>query len=178
MIRKDFREILSAELISVIGGLAAGLLLAFATNQIELIPGLLILLPGFLEMRGNISGSLSARLSSGLIVGAIKPEVANQRIVKGNVTASIILSVFLSLLLGVVAFFSIFLFFQIINYKIIFIALIAGVLSNLIEIPLTIITVFWLFSHGHDPNNIMGPYVTTTGDIISVVSLLVAMVVI
>jgi mgtE-like transporter len=68
--------------------------------------------------------------------------------------------------------------FGIYDYRIIGIALIAGLLSNLIEIPLTVLTTFWLFRHGHDPNNIMGPYVTTTGDISSIISIFVAVLII
>jgi mgtE-like transporter len=178
-LRRDFREMLSAELISVTGGLFAGFLLAFATNKFELVPGLFILLPGFLEMRGNISGTLSGRLSSGLFVGALKPRFSRKnKILKGNIIASIVLVMVVSLTLGIVAFFGSAFIFHVSNVSIIFVALIAGVLSNVIEIPLTIATTFWLFRHGHDPNNIMGPYVTTTGDITSVVSLLIAVIII
>ncbi|MBI2971934.1 MAG: magnesium transporter [Candidatus Aenigmarchaeota archaeon] len=175
---RDFREILTTELISVTGGLLAGVLLAFATNQIELIPGVLILLPGFLEMRGNISGSLSGRLSSGLFLGALKPEVRNNRVLRGNIAAALLLVILVSTLLGIVAYAATYYVFGIGSPKIILIAFAAGLLSSIIEIPLTIITTFWLFRHGHDPNNIMGPYVTTTGDIVSIASLLFAMVIV
>lgn len=173
----DFREIFSAELISITGGLIAGTLLSFAVDKIYLIPGFLILLPGFLEMRGNISGSLSARLSAGLFLGAIKP-IFKGKILKGNVAASFVLVVFLSLFLGMIAYAASSYFFGVAEIKIILIALIAGILSNVVEIPLTILMTFWLFRRGHDPNNIMGPYITTTGDIVSVLSLLIAIVII
>ena len=175
---KDFRQMLSIELVSVTGGLCAGLLLAFATDQIELIPGLLILLPGFFEMRGNISGSLSARLSSALFLGVLKPRVRNDRVLRGNVIASAVLVVFISILLGVVAYAATYYIFGIANPRLIAIAFVAGVLSNIIEIPLTILTTFALFRRGIDPDNVMGPYVTTTGDITSIVSLLAAMMIV
>ena len=37
--------------------------------------------------------------------------------------------------------------------------------------------VFWLFRHGLDPDDIMGPYITTIGDIIMVGSLYLAVTV-
>ena len=175
---KDFRQIMASECISVTGGLLAGLMLTFATDKIEMFPGMLILLPGFLEMRGNISGSLSARLASGLFLGALKPEIKNDRILRGNVIASVIMVVLVSMFLGVVSYLATYYIFGIPNIKLIAVAFAAGVLSNVIEIPLTLFTVFWLFRRGIDPNNFMGPYITTTGDIISVVSLLIAMVMI
>ncbi|HLD49254.1 MAG TPA: magnesium transporter, partial [archaeon] len=83
-----------------------------------------------------------------------------------------------SAVLGTVAYFANLYFFGVNNISIIFIALFAGIFSNIIEIPITIFTTFWLFRHGHDPNNIMGPYVTTIGDIVSILSLLIAIVII
>ncbi len=174
MLHKDFNEILSVETISITGGLFAGLLLTFATDKLELMPSLFILLPGFLEMRGNISGTISARLSAGLHVGAFKKEYNKRNIIRGNVLASIFLVIFLSLFLGILAYVVSFEFFGIASTDVIFVAFAAGILSNVIEVPLTIFTTFWLFRHGHDPNNIMGPYVTTTGDIVSIISLLIA----
>jgi len=175
---KDFDEILTAEMASISGGIVAGTLLAYITHHVELVPALFILLPGFLEMRGNISGSLSARLSSALFLGAAKPKVRKNRIMKGNVLASVLLVIVVSTMLGFVAFFANMVFFHILDYRIIAIAFIAGLLSNLIEIPLTVLTTFWLFRHGHDPNNIMGPYVTTTGDISSILSIFIAIVIV
>ena len=176
--RSDFREMLSAELVSVTGGVLAGVLLSFLTGEFTLLPGFLILLPGFLEMRGNISGSLSARLSSGLFVGALKPRGWHGRLVKGNVVASFFLVLIVAFVLSLVALAFGWAAFGFVETRIVWVALIAAVLSNAIEIPLTVAATFWLFRHGHDPNNVMGPYVTTTGDIISIVSLAVAFLVV
>src|SRR3989338_10701187 len=94
MLRRDFKEMLGSELLSNTGGIIAGTLLALFSNKIELIPGLLILIPGFLEMKGSISGSLAARLSSGLVIGAVKPEIKWSHLIKGNVIAAVFLALF------------------------------------------------------------------------------------
>jgi mgtE-like transporter len=174
---KDFKEIFSSQMVSIIGGLIAGTILSLYTDQALLIPGMFILLPGFLEMRGNISGSFTSRLSSGLFLGVIKPNIKKTKIIKGNLLASFFLAIFVSLTLGLVAFLFNFFVFQISTPKIILVPLIAGIISNAIEIPLTLFATFYLFRKGHDPNNIMGPFVTSTGDITSIVSLLVALVI-
>ena len=173
---KDFKEILSSQVVSVGGGLIAGTILAAYSNELLMIPGMLILIPGFLEMRGNISGTLASRLSSGLFLGLVKPDLKT-KVVKGNMLASFVLAIFTSLALGIVAFLFNYFVFNIVLFKIIMMPLVAGVIANLIEIPLTLFATFYLFKKGYDPNNIIGPFVTTTGDITSIIALLIAMVI-
>lgn len=174
---KSFREIFFSQLISILGGLIAGVFLAIYTDSILLIPGMFILIPGFLEMRGNISGAFSARLSSGLFLKIVKPYEYRTKIVKGNLFASFLLAVITSFVLGLVAFVLTFLLFKVVVIKLLFIPVIAGILANAVEIPLALVATFYLFSKGHDPNNIMGPFVTSTGDVVSVIALIIALVV-
>lgn len=169
----NFREILTSELVSIAGGLIAGSLLAWYTDQLILLPGMLILLPGFLEMSGNISGSFSSRMSSGLFLKVIKPNRIKTHIIKGNLLASFFLALVISLTLGILAFVFNYFFLGIVTWKIIVIPIIAGVIANAIEIPLTLVTTLYLFKKGYDPNNIMVPLVTSTGDVISIVALLI-----
>ncbi len=169
----NFREILASELVSIAGGLIAGSLLAWYTNQLILLPGILILLPGFLEMRGNISGSFASRISSGLFLKVIKPNRIKTHIIKGNLLASFFLALVVSLTLGILAFAFNYFFLQLVTWKIIIIPLIAGIIANAIEIPLTLFTTLYLFKKGYDPNNIMAPFITSTGDVISIVALLI-----
>ncbi|MEK6973480.1 MAG: magnesium transporter [archaeon] len=173
-----FKEIFSAQLISIFGGLIAGTILAIYTDKILLIPGMLILLPGFLEMRGNISGTLASRITSGLFLKVIDQNKINTRIIRQNIWASFLLAIFISLVLGIVAFGFNYFAMGIFLPKIIWIPVIAGIIANAIEIPLTIFSTFYFFRKGHDPDNIMGPFVTSTGDVTSVLALLIALVLI
>lgn len=175
---KSFREIFFIQILSVIGGLITGTLLVIYTDKLLLIPGMLIILPGFLEMRGNISGSLASRLTSGLFLRVIHVNKIKSNMIKGNILASIFLAIVVSFVLGLIAF--LFNFFILNTYIpiIILFPLLAGLIANITEVPLTIFATFYLFKKGYDPNNIMGPFVTSTGDIISVVSLLIALVII
>jgi mgtE-like transporter len=175
---KKFKEIFSSQMVSIFGGLFAGTILAIYTNKLFLIPGMLILLPGFLEMRGNISGSLAARLTSGMYLGFVNPKRPKTKIIKGNTVASFMLAIIVSFALGLLAFIFDYLIFGTITLKILFIPLIAGILANMIEIPLTLFFTFYLFKRGHDPDDIMGPFVTSTGDITSVLSLVIVVLLI
>jgi len=173
----NFKEIFISQIVSITGGLFAGVLLAVFTDQILLIPGMLIILPGFLEMRGNISGSFSSRLSSGLFLKIINPKKVNSKIISGNLIASFTLAIIVSLILGLIGFLFNLLIFKVMTVKIILIPLIAAIIANGVEIPLALFATLYLFRKGHDPNNIMGPFVTTTGDVVSILSLLLALVI-
>ncbi|MFH0837412.1 MAG: magnesium transporter [Candidatus Aenigmatarchaeota archaeon] len=175
---KCFKEMFSSQLVSIIGGLIAGVLLAVYIDKLFLIPGMLILIPGFLETRGNVSGSMAARLTSGMYLGVVKVKKIRSKFVRGNVLASFVLAMAVSLVLGIVAFVFSFIALGIFVPKIIIIPVLAAILANIIEVPLTVFFTFYLFRKGHDPNNIMGPFVTSTGDITSIVSLLLVVLLI
>ncbi|MBX4196816.1 magnesium transporter [Candidatus Pacearchaeota archaeon] len=174
-IDKNFKEIFSSQLISVIGGIIAGSLLALYTNKLELLPGMLIILPGLLDLRGDIGGSFVSRITSGLFLGVIKPGQLNTKIIRGNIAASIILTLFLSFFLGVLATLFTYILFHVWYVSLMMLALVAGLVANVLEIPITLFTTYFLFKRGNDPNNIMGPLVTAVGDIVSIIGLAIAL---
>ncbi|MBN2421185.1 magnesium transporter [Candidatus Woesearchaeota archaeon] len=175
---KNFKEIFSTQLVSIIGGLIAGTLLAIYTDKIFIIPGMLILIPGMLEMRNSIDGSFASRLSAGLFLHVISPKHTKTKIIRGNLFAALFLGMVVSLFLGLIAYVFNYLILNVSTPEIILIPIIAGLIANLIELPLTLSATLFLFNRGHDPNNIMGPFITSTGDIISIISLLIALVII
>ncbi len=170
---KELKEILFGEWLSVTGGLVGGTLLAVWLDRIFMLPGLFILLPGFLALRGHIGGSMASRLSSVLHLGTIKPVWKNNKVLQENMLAAFSLALLISLLLGIIAFFAVNVFFHISDARIIFIALTAALIANIVEIPLVAASTFWVYRKGYDPDDIMGPYLTTTGDIISVLALFI-----
>ncbi len=176
IIDKDLEEIFTAEIVSITIGIMAGLFLIKVVEKLYLVPALLILLPGFLELKGNIVGSLGARLGTALHTKKIKIGISD--FLKQSIIADIFLAVFTSLILGVIAFFATYLIFGIKNPGIILISLLAAVLAIVITIPLTILGTFWLYKHGYDPDDIMGPYITSVGDIVSVIALYIAIILI
>ncbi len=178
MLHKEFKDIFAAEIISMTGGLLAGTLLAIYIDKILLIPGLFILLPGFLEMRGNISGALAARLGTALDLRKMPAIISKNGDIKQNILATFVEVLVVTLSLATVAYAITYFIFGTATLLIFLIAIIAALISNFIEVALTTYTTFWLFKKGHDPNDIMGPYVTTTGDIVSVASLLIAITIV
>lgn len=175
---REFYEIFFSEMISITGGLIAGLILLNIKNSLEFVPALLILLPGFLELHGNLFGSLAARLSIALHLRRLKPELNHGKTFISNIMATVFLAFVVSVILGFVAYFLTKIIFGISAINIIFIALIAMLFSIILEIPLTVFATFWFFKKGLEPDDIMGPYVTTLADIISVITILIAVAII
>lgn len=173
-----FKDIFSAQLFAIGGGLLAGIFLAIYTDKMFIIPGMLIIIPGFMAMRGNISGALASRISVGLFLGMINLENKDDRIKKGNLSSSMILAVVVSLVLGLVAFLFNYITLGILVPKIILVPLIAGIFSTFLLDQIAFYATVKIFKRGHDPNNIIGPLITTTGDLTSILSLLIVILLI
>ncbi len=174
---KDFFEIFSSKFISLIAGLFAGFMLALFTDKLVLIPGVLVLLPGFLELQGNMSGTFASRLSSGLFLKVLHPNMKiTNRVVRGNVLASLVLAIIVATVLGLLAFLFNYAVLGLVTPFIIVLPLIASLIASVLEIPLTFMITMYLFRKGHDPNNIMGPFSTSIADFTSVIALLITFI--
>ncbi len=166
---KDFFEIFLSQLLSITGGVIAGTFLLKLIDNIGFLSGFFILFPGLLEMHGNIYGSLSARLGNLLILGELK----NKKLfILENVKAVLFLSFIVSFILGLITYLFVYFVFGVDSKIIILISVLSSLFSSIFEIPLTIYFTFLVFKHNLDPEDIMGPYVTTFGDLISIISLI------
>jgi cation transporter-like permease len=166
---KTTKEIIFSQTFSILGGLTAGSILAVYTNQILLIPGLFILLPGFLEMGNAISGSLSSRISSKLY----QRKFTKSNLTK-NIIASFLLLILSSITLGAITYIISKFVFNLNNTDIILIPVIAAIISGIILLPLNSKIVLWLYHHHKDPDNLIGASSTTLGDIINISAILIA----
>lgn len=173
--RQYIKDIIGGQFISVAGGLLAGFILASQIGHLELLPGFFILFPGFLELQGDLNGTLAARIGSLIHLNGIKgvDELKDPH-VKENLLAASALSLATSLILGIFVFLLSLLVLKKAVFELIFICFLASILAGLILIPITLGLAVWLYKKGHDPDNIMGPFVTSLGDIVSVVALILA----
>lgn len=177
--RSILKQSVPVLVLTTLGGVVAGLFLKGMENELNMVPGLLILLPAILGMRGNISGALGSRLSSALHLGLIKPELKMNETLRTNIVVSLILNITMSLLLGVVAYYA-YLFFGFQNemqasiIHLTLISLIAGTLAGLLMTALSISIAILTYSKGLDPDNILAPSLATVGDILTVLCLLIA----
>lgn len=177
LIKKILEESFPVLFLCTVGGVLAGVILQDMEMDLKETPGILILLPAILGMRGNISGALGSRLASALHLGLISPELKWNKPLSDNFWASIILNIIMSFLLGILAFLT----YVAAGYdepasviQLTAISLIAGTLAGLLLTFLSIFLALITFSHGLDPDNVLMPSLSTVGDIITILCLLMA----
>lgn len=174
---KAYREALGPLLLSVGGGLFAGLVLGGMQADLESIRGLLVLVPALLATRGNVYGAFAARIASGLHQGLIDPHVdtGDERLRAATAVAmsnSLIASGFAAVLtVGALVWLGM---PSASLVSLLAIALIAAFLSGLALTVVVILVMFLGFRRGIDPDTLVGPLVTTTGDVIGIAFLLLA----
>src|ERR1041385_1578542 len=94
---------LVALLISSVGDLLAGLTLGAITHTLDQLPGLLVLVPAAIGMRGNIFGALGSRLGTAIHAGTFRLSRRSDTVVGQNILASLALTLSISLALAVLA---------------------------------------------------------------------------
>lgn len=162
-------EILSGQLFSIIGGLIAGWLLAHFRHSFEPVVGFLVLLPGVIDSTGNIQGSLSARLNHTVLRW---PKLHRDgQAWQNNRLAAYILGGLAGLVLGLVGVAVGYVLYHELNFRLLYIGIISCFVINALLTPLVVYLTRWLFELGHDPDNLMGPIVTSLGDITGIVVL-------
>src|SRR5438067_7373802 len=86
-----------ALLISSGGDLLAGLVLGSITGTLESLPGLLVLVPAAIGMRGNVFGALGSRLGTAIHTGTFQLSRRRDTVVGQNLAAAIAMSLGISL---------------------------------------------------------------------------------
>ena len=170
------KESLLALLICAAGDLCAGVILGNMTLFLEDLPGLLVIIPGAIGMRGNIFGSFASRLSTNLHIGIIAPKFEFSEEVNYNIFSSFVLTLVLSLFLAVIAKILCLILHQpsidLIDF--ILVSVIAGIISNLIMLPITMLISFKSFKNGWDPDNITSPIIAAFGDLFTLPAIILS----
>src|SRR5436305_5849757 len=99
----SLRQGLAALLVPSGGDLLAGLTLGALTGTLAELPGLLVLVPAAIGMRGNIFGALGSRFGTSIHAGTFTISRRAETVVGQNVVASMALSLSISFALAVLA---------------------------------------------------------------------------
>jgi mgtE-like transporter len=172
-----YREALPVLAVSAVGGLFAGLVLGGMRGDLRTVSGLLVLVPALLATRGNVYGAMGAKLSTGLHQGLVEPKpIPDDRRIYTAVTAAMLNGVFISVFAAGVAYGVLVAFARPAASLVVLaaIAFVAGVLSGVALTVIVVATVFAGYRRGLNPDTLVGPVVTTTGDVFGMAALLAA----
>src|SRR5262245_12290773 len=166
-----------AHLLATATGLVAGLVLGSITHTLELLPGLLVLVPAAVGLRGNVFGALGSRLGTLVATGSFRLSRRRDTLVGQNLEASVALSMGVSLLLAFVAK-GIAEAFGVKNTigigDFIVVSVIGALIPTAVVLGMTVAVAALGVRREWDVDNVSVPVVTAAGDVITLPSLFLA----
>ena len=175
------REVVGQSLVSLAlnssTSLVAGAVLGSITDTFERLPGLLVLVPAAIGLRGNVFAALGNRLSTAIHLGNFRLSLRRQSLMGQNVAASLVLTLMLSLLLAVVAK-TVAVGLGVMNtisvLDLALISILGGALASLVVLVATILLAAGSVRYGWDLDNLTAPLVSTLGDVLTLPALFLA----
>ena len=166
-----------ALLLSSGGDLLAGLTLGAITGTLEALPGLLVLVPAAIGMRGNVFGALGSRLGTAIHAGTFRVSRRLDTLVGQNVAASLALSLSISLVLAVLAK-AVSVAFGVANSisiaDFVVISVVGGMLSSVVVLLVVVVVTAISVRFDFDLDNVQSPLVTAAGDMVTLPALFLA----
>jgi mgtE-like transporter len=165
-----------ALLISSGGDLLAGVTLGSIQHTLEQLPGLLVLIPAAIGMRGNIFGALGSRLGTAIHTGTFTLSRRRSTVVGQNVLSSLTLTFVVSLALAALAK-SIAVAFNLRSISLldfVVISMVGGVISSAFVLAITVGVAAGSARYGWDMDSVAAPIITAAGDMVTLPSLFLA----
>jgi mgtE-like transporter len=174
--RATVRQGFVANFISALTSLISGLVLAGMTHRLLLIPGLFVLIPVSVGMRGNIFGALSARLGTSIHTGLFEISRRQEGVLYQNVYATTLLTLGTSVAMGLLARSIASLLGQhtVSVWDLTVVALAGGILSSILVLAFTIVLSIASFRRGWDLDSVGAVLITVIGDLVTLPCLLLA----
>ncbi len=166
-----------ALLLSSGGDLLAGLTLGSITGTLEALPGLIVLVPAAIGMRGNVFGALGSRLGTAVHAGTFRFSRRLDTLVGQNLAASLSMSLSISVLLAVLAktlslAFGVEKSISVVDFVVI--SVIGGFLSSVVVMAITVAVATLSVRQNWDLDNVSAPIVTAAGDMVTLPGLFLA----
>ncbi|TAJ44693.1 magnesium transporter [Methanofollis fontis] len=174
--RRLFLTGLAALVFSTIAAVLAGSYLSSVSDLLILIPGLMVLVPPTINMRGSISGVLASRISSSMHLGEFTGGFEGDGVLLQNLHASLLLTIATSVALGLIApAVSALIGIPVIAAAdLVLISVLAGLVSGLIVMGFTVLIAVLSYRRSVDMDMIAAPAVTTLGDLVTIPALALA----
>ena len=171
------RQSLVALVLGLLASLIAGLTLGSMSTTLEELPGLLVLVPAAIGLRGTIFGALGSRLGTAVHTGTFRITSRVDTVLGQNVLAAGVLtlatSVALAVLAKVVAVgFGLTDTISVVDF--LAISILGGILASVVVLAVTVALAAASTRYNWDPDNVMAPLVTAIGDLVTLPALYLA----
>lgn len=174
--RRTLRQGLVALALSTVAGFVAGLTLSGITDTLKALPGLLILVPAAVGMRGTIFGAIGARLGTTNAAGTFEVSRRRSSVLYQNVYVGIVTTLSSSLWLALLATIAASVFGKpaISLWSFITISVVGGALGSLVILLVTLGLSILSYRRGWDLDSVSTPMVTALGDMVTLPTLFLA----
>ncbi|MDE0268252.1 MAG: magnesium transporter [Acidimicrobiaceae bacterium] len=157
--------------------LVAGFVLASITGELQKLPGLLILVPAAIAVKGNIFGALGSRLGTAIHMGTFSFSGGRESIVVQNALVAIALSLTLGVVLALLAkavavAFGVSPTMTLADF--IVVSAVGGLISAVFVLLITLVSTAFAVRFGWDLDNVVAPLVTATADVVSLPALVIS----
>ncbi|MFV1989167.1 MAG: magnesium transporter [Acidimicrobiales bacterium] len=157
--------------------IVAGLTLAAIRHRLEELPGMLVMVPAAIAMRGNIYGAMGNRLSTAIHTGRFQISRRADGVVGQNVLAAGVLSLATAVALAILAKLTAVAFGlanTISTADLIMISVVGGLLSSVVLMTATLAVARSSTRRSWDLDNVLAPLMSAAGDVITLPALFLA----
>ncbi|MDP8987810.1 MAG: magnesium transporter [Actinomycetota bacterium] len=171
------RQSLVALIVSLLASFVAGLTLGSIKSTLEALPGLMVLVPAAIGMRGTIFGALGSRLSTSIHTGTFGLARRADTVVGQNLLAAATLSLTTAFALAFLAkaVAVVFGLGRTISVPdLVVISVLAGLVSSAVVMALTVALAAASARGGWDMDNVLAPIITAAGDMVTLPAIFLA----
>jgi mgtE-like transporter len=174
--RRTLRQGAVALTLSTAAGFVAGLTLAHLTGTIQALPGLIVLIPAAVGMKGTIFGAIGARLGTANAAGLLEIDARRDGVLYRNVEVAVLTTFSSALWLAVLARGASSVFGQpsISIWDLATISVVGGAIGSLLILVITVGLSALSYRRGWDLDSVATPMVTALGDMTTLPCLFLA----
>jgi mgtE-like transporter len=174
--RRTRRQGLVALVVSTLAAFVAGLTLGAITGTLQELPGLFILIPATVGMRGVISGTTGARLGTSIAAGLFEVSWRRGGVLRQNAVIGLVLTLTSSIYIACLARLASVVFDEpsIPLRDLVTISVVGGTTGAALVLVATIGVAVLSFRRGYDLDAVATPVVTAVGDMVTLPALFLA----
>jgi mgtE-like transporter len=174
--QRTLRQGLVALALSTLAGFVAGLTLAHITGTLEELPGLIVLIPAAVGMKGTIFGAIGARLGTANVAGLLEPTLRPGSVLQRNVYVAVVTTFSSALWLAVLSVLASAAFGEpsISLWRLATVSIVGGAIGSALILMITLTLSVLSYRRGWDLDSVSTPMVTALGDMTTLPSLFLA----